>query len=516
MMIDLPPPTHVDTPHRGSVALPDGGRPSALDSVACARALEARDPRFDGVFFVAIRTTGIYCRPICPSRLSKPERRRYFASAAAAERAGFRPCLRCRPELAPGRAIVDAVPRVAHAAALRISAGALNDRSVGELADELGVGERHLRRAMERELGVSPGELAQTHRLLLAKGLLTDTSLPVTRIAFASGFQSLRRFNTVFRERYGMAPTALRKLRVRPAPRAHGDLAENVVRLRLAYRPPLAWAPLLRALGADAVAGIDTVDDLRYARTVVLGQFRGTVFVEHAGERRSPEGAPSPAAHVTAGISVSLLPVLMPLLARLRQVLDLDAEPEVIDTHLARGGLGTLVARHPGLRVPGSFGAFEGAMRELLRREPGTTDLRSRVVSALGESIETDSTTLDRLWPTPEAVLAAGLGGLGGLGVPLKEGCAVVALARALSSGSLCLEPGAGVQRATEALARLPGIDERTAARIAMRTLHWPDAFPDPVEPELAAMWRPWRSYAAAHLSLSDPSVDRQLLPVDR
>src|SRR5881296_1748045 len=211
-------------------------------------AVDARDPRFDGVFFVGITTTRVYCRPMCKSRLAYDRHRRFFNSAAAAERAGFRPCLRCCPELAPGRAAtqLDAVSRLAQAAAQRIAAGALNGRSVAELAAELRVSERHLRRALEREVSVSPLELAQTHRLLLAKRLLVDTDLPMTRVAYASGFQSLRRFNAVFRRQYRLPPSALRHGRVRPA-RTEGSL-----RLTLSYRPPLAWEPLLRSMGGEA------------------------------------------------------------------------------------------------------------------------------------------------------------------------------------------------------------------------------------------------------------------------
>jgi len=185
--------------------------PLSLPADVCQRALDTRDARFDGLLFVGIVTTGIYCRPICPSRRAKPDHRRFFNSAAAAERAGFRPCLRCRPELAPGRALVDAVSRLAHTAAQRIAAGALDGRSVADLAAELGVSERHLRRALRRELGVSPLELAQTHRLLLAKRLLAETALSVIDVAFASGFESLRRFNVAFHERYGMSPSTLRR-----------------------------------------------------------------------------------------------------------------------------------------------------------------------------------------------------------------------------------------------------------------------------------------------------------------
>src|SRR5918994_4350222 len=220
----------------------DPSLPLPLNPDVCERALNARDARFDGIFFVGITTTRIYCRPVCPARVSYHDRRRFFDTPASAERAGFRPCLRCRPELAPGRALIDAVPNLARVAAHRIAAGALNDRSVADLAHELGVSDRHLRRVLERELGVSPVELAQTHRLLLAKRLLADTGLSVTRIAFASGFQSLRRFNAAFREQYRLSPSELR----RPESRAAGSRDDDFVRLSLGYRPPLDWSAMLR------------------------------------------------------------------------------------------------------------------------------------------------------------------------------------------------------------------------------------------------------------------------------
>src|SRR5690349_24362041 len=252
----------------------------ALPSVhrdAYAVAVDARDPRFDGVFFVGITTTRVYCRPVCPSRIAYDHHRRFFDSAAAAESAGFRPCLRCRPELAPGRTLIAALSRLANAAAQRIAAGALNGHSVGALASELGVSERHLRRALEREVGVSPLELAQTHRLLLAKRLLRDTDLSVTRVAYASGFQSLRRFNAVFRERYRMSPTALRRgtrslADDRPARVSRGASAadDSPLTLTLAYRPPLAWETLLDTLRERALPGVESVTDSTYSRTVRL------------------------------------------------------------------------------------------------------------------------------------------------------------------------------------------------------------------------------------------------------
>lgn len=310
-------------------------------------AVDARDPRFDGVFFVGITSTRVYCRPVCPSRLAYDHHRRFFDSAAAAERAGFRPCLRCRPELAPGRAALDSVSRLAKLAADRIAEGALNGRSVAALADELGVGERHLRRALEREIGVSPHELAQTHRLLLAKRLLVDSDLSISRIAYASGFQSLRRFNAAFREQYGMAPSRLRRGRA-VAP------ATDTLRLTLAYRPPLAWDALHDSLRHDAL------------------QRTGIVSVEHD---------PANSALVVE-VSASRLPVLMPLIAGLRRVFDLDAEPAVVDAHLTQGGLGALVARRPGLRLPGSFDGLLAAAPDAFVATDRRLQRAARVTSA--------------------------------------------------------------------------------------------------------------------------------------
>ena len=220
--------------------------PTLPDRAVCSQAVAARDARFDGVFFVAITTTGIYCRPVCPSRVARDANRRFFSAATEAEGAGFRPCLRCRPELAPGRAGCDAVSALAAAAARRIADGALNEGSVARLAAGLGVTERHLRRVLQREVGVSPVALAQTHRLLLAKRLLADTDLSVTQVAFASGFQSLRRFHAAWQDRYGLSPMAIRRRSAPPASRRASGSPDDAVRLSLAYRPP---AGLGRPLG---------------------------------------------------------------------------------------------------------------------------------------------------------------------------------------------------------------------------------------------------------------------------
>ncbi len=463
----------------------------ALDADVCDRALAARDARFDGVFFVGIRTTMIYCRPICPARVSYKDRRRFFETAAAAERDGFRPCMRCRPELAPGRALCDAVPRVAQAAALRIAAGALNGRGVGDLAGELGVGERQLRRAMERELGVSPLELAQTHRLLLAKCLLTDTALPVTRIAFASGFQSLRRFNTAFREHYRMSPSALRRRPARAAPpsAAGGERGVGFVRLTLGYRAPLAWDALLASLAERALPEVEAIGDGTYARTVQLGDCRGVVLVSMR--------KPGHTLHLDVDVSEALLPVLMPLLAGLRHLLDLDAEPAVIESHLAAAGLARLVTAQPGLRVPGAFEGFEVALREI------AGDSTAAIVRELGEPIETGMPLLARLAPSAGAVARAGVQRLEDIGVPPGRSGGLAATARAVADGTLRLAPGADPEATLRALVGISSLDERAGAAIVMRALHWPDAFPDSDAALLreAEPWRPWRAYAAAHLA---------------
>ena len=481
-----------------------------------ARAVEARDPRFDGVFFVGITTTRIYCRPVCPARVSYPERRRFFDSAAAAERAGYRPCLRCRPELAPGRAIMDAVPRLARVAACRIAAGALNGRSVGELANDLGVSERHLRRALEREVGVTPIELALTHRLLLAKRLLADTCLPVTQIAFASGFQSLRRFNAVFRERYRMSPGDLRRSCLsRGARDGVGGRRErpDLVRLTLAYRPPLAWRALLTVLGREVVAGVDAVDGSRYLSTIGIAGHRGVVVMEDAAldDRRGPANR----YHVNVDLSVELLPVLMPLLSRLRHLLDLDTDPTVIDAHLEASGLGALVRARPGVRVPGAVDGFDLALRVLLRCDARAPAVANEVVRALGDPLRTDVAGLGRLAPEACRVARAGVARLVALGASEPAAARVVAVASAVSDGSLKLEPGADPAATVHAVRSL-GVEEDAAAYIAMRALRWPDAFPAR-EPRGPAVldgrtdgWRPWRAYAAMHLWLRDAEQVRR------
>jgi AraC family transcriptional regulator, regulatory protein of adaptative response / DNA-3-methyladenine glycosylase II len=466
-----------------------------LDIEACHQALQSHDPRFDGVFFVGISSTGIYCRPVCPARQTKRENRAFYASAAAAEKAGFRPCLRCRPELAPGRARIDAVSRLAAAIAGRIEEGALGEMNLEELAREFSITDRHLRRVVQQEFGVSPVELAQTQRLLTAKRLLTDTRLSVTEIAFASGFSSLRRFNALFRERYRLNPTALRK--------SNGNAAwSDTLRCELAYRPPLDWPALVAFLAARSTTGVETSDGLRYARTVRIGERKGWISARPSKEKNT----------LVVEISSSLAPAILPVLRRVRRLFDLDADPVLIAERLAGVGV-----ENPGIRVPGAFDGFEMAVRAILGQQitvKAATTLAGRMVAAFGESIETPIPGLTHLPPTANTLAMVDPGDVAALGMPLKRAESLVAIAGAIESGFLCLEPGADVEKTMEALKSLPGIGEWTAQYVAMRALSWPDAFPHTDLGIMQALtennprrvlergeaWRPWRAYAVMRL----------------
>lgn len=469
----------------------------------CYQALRARDTRFDGHFFVAVSSTGVYCRPVCPARLPRRAHCRFFPSAAAAEAEGFRPCLRCRPELAPGYASVDACRRLAREAAARIEEG-LPEGGLSALAERLGVTDRHLRRAFVGEFGVTPVAYAQTQRLLLAKRLLTDTALPVTEVALAAGFGSLRRFNALFRERYRMKPSALR--------RRHGGLDRATLVFRLAYRPPLAWGPLRDFLDQRAIAGVEAVSADQYRRTVAILRegvwHRGWLTVTPVKDR--------PVLSLT--LSASLAPVVAEVLGRVRRVFDLSCQPDEI-----AAALGALAEAHPGLRVPGAFDGFEAAVRAVLGQQitvRAARTLAGRVAAALGEPLATPFGDLTHTFPGAERVAAVDADTLGRLGIVRSRVAAIQALARNCADGSLRLAPGADVEATLAALKALPGIGDWTAQYLALRALSWPDAFPAADYGVLKALgeskpkqalaraeaWRPWRAYAVLHLwqSLAD------------
>jgi AraC family transcriptional regulator of adaptative response / DNA-3-methyladenine glycosylase II len=473
-----------------------------IDDETCYRALVARDARFDGLFFVGVTSTRIYCRPICTARTVGRARCRFFSNSALAERAGFRPCLRCRPELAPGHAPVDAVWRTARAAARRIEAGALNNGgNLDRLAYDLGISTRQLRRVVQQEFGVSPVELAQTQRLLLAKQLLTESNLPIIQVAFASGFESVRRFNALFRSHYRLTPSRMRRASITSG-------VSDCVRLTLAYRPPLAWNVLMRFLAGRATAGVESVGEEAYGRTVSVGSHQGWLTVRPIAGRNT----------LSVELATSLMPVLPEVLARLKNLFDLSARPDVISAHLSVDSrLARIVAHCPGLRVPGAFDGFELAVRAILGQRisvRAATTLAGRLADRFGEPVETPVPGLTRLGPTPERLADLDLAHLTALGIAAPRAASIRAIARAVASREIDLEPSLDPEAVTRKLQEFPGIGDWTAQYIAMRALRWPNAFPAGDLGLLRAWgetsvqrlrnvseaWRPWRAYAAIYL----------------
>ncbi len=472
------------------------------DDEARYRALLANDRRFDGLFYVGISTTGIYCRPVCPARKARRSSCTFYPTAAAAEEAGYRPCLRCRPELAPATSPYE--QRFADAAALiaRIQSGFLNgERSLDDLATLHGISVRHLRRVVRDAAGVSPIQLAQTSRLLLAKQLLTETRLPITEIAFASGFSSLRRFHEAFSSSYRMPPGRFRKGERRAR-------TEAPLELRLGYRPPLAWPELLSFLAARAIRGVEAIEGASYRRTVWLQGARGWVEVEPAASGHA----------LVVRLPSALTPALPGLLARLRDLFDLYGRPDLVDAHLSKAPrLAPLVARRPGLRVPGAFDGFELAWRAVLGQQVsvrGATTLAGRFAERFGRGISTPHAGLTQLTPTAGRVARADPAQVAEIGLPRTRAASLVALAGLCRAQPSLLGPGSTPDEARERLMALPGIGPWTSEYIAMRALRYPDAFPESDLGLLRALggsglaqlrktaqpWRPWRSYAAMHL----------------
>jgi AraC family transcriptional regulator of adaptative response / DNA-3-methyladenine glycosylase II len=476
-----------------------------LDTTICYRALQTRDRRFDGKFFTAVRTTGIYCRPVCPARTPKLANCLFLPSAAAAHQLGFRPCLRCRPEMAPGLGGYDGADETVRRALGLILDGALDDAGVAGLAARLGVTDRHLRRLFVAQLGASPVAVAQAHRVLFAKKLLTETDLPITEVAFASGFGSLRRFNAVMRQTFGRAPRDLRR------ERAELPVGPSQLTLRLPFRPPYNWAAIVRFLRPRAIPGVEWVDENRYLRTFALPGSQGYLTVQPIpGEE-----------HLAVTIQTSSVAVLPALVGRIRRLFDLDTDLGPIERHLAQDPLlqGRVTAQ-PGLRVPGAWDGFELAVRAILGQQvsvAAATTLAGRLVAAYGDPlpIPPDWPCSDppRLFPTPERLANADLRAIG---LPAGRAAALAGLAAAVAADPDLLSPHQAVQRATAKLLAIPGIGPWTVAYIAMRALRDADAFPESdlgllraVGATAAALraraeaWRPWRAYAALHLWLS-------------
>ncbi|MBA2938962.1 helix-turn-helix domain-containing protein [Paenibacillus sp. CGMCC 1.16610] len=472
-------------------------------------AFKAKDARFDGRFFVGVSSTGIYCRPVCRAKQPKPENCTFYVTAASAEQAGYRPCLLCRPELAPGTSITDATANLVYRAARMLEESSGSGQSLEEIAGRLGCTDRHLRRVFTAEYQVSPIQYLQTCRLLLAKNLLTDTHLPVLEVAMAAGFGSLRRFNDLFKKQYKLSPTALRKRKAED--KKHTD---NIT-LSLSYRPPYLWDEMLNFLAGRAIAGIEVVKNGEYMRTVQMVNVdrkpvHGWVRVGHDPKKYA----------LSVTVSATLLPVLPQVLARIRHLFDLYCDPGAVYETLQgmndiRPGLCVL-----GARVPGCFNAFEIAVRAVLGQQitvKAASTLATRIVQTYGVPIQTSIEGLTHIFPLPENILS--LDGaiedlFGVLGVTSARSNTIYELAQAFVQREIDFNLPTQPEEEMKKLIAIRGIGSWTAQYIAMRAMEWPDAFLETdagvkkaLQPytskellKMAEAWRPWRSYATINL----------------
>ncbi|MDP2212727.1 DNA-3-methyladenine glycosylase 2 family protein [Phenylobacterium sp.] len=482
-----------------------------LDDDACYRAFSMRDARLDGKIFVGVRSTGIYCRPVCPARTPLRRNVAFYPSAAAAQEAGFRPCLRCRPETSPDLGSWRGSSNTVARALSLIEDGALDGADVEALGDRVGVGGRQLRRLFKTHLGASPVAVAQTRRVLLAKQLICDTALPMAEVALASGFGSVRRFNETFQQLYGRPPGDLRRGR-RPEVSAQ---AGGGVTLRLTYRAPYDWGGMLDFLALRAIPGVEAVAEGVYRRALRIDGVPGLICV-----------APGPGETLEVKAQFARLQVLPQVIARVRRVFDLGADPGQVNAHLSQDpDLAPLVAARPGLRAPGAWEGFELAVRAVLGQQitvAGARALAGRLSAEHGQPLSPDmaGAGLTHLFPTPQAL--AGIDPAS-LPMPGARARALVGLAAAALADPDLFAPRGSLEDAVARLKALPGIGEWTAQYIALRQMREPDAFPHgdiglmralaatdgtrPTAAELssrAEAWRPWRAYAALHLWASE------------
>jgi AraC family transcriptional regulator, regulatory protein of adaptative response / DNA-3-methyladenine glycosylase II len=485
------------------------------DREVCYRALESRDSRFDGLVFVGVSSTGIYCRPICPARTPKFENCTFFGSAAAAQDSGFRPCLRCRPETAPDLASWRGTSNTVSRALALISEGALDGKqsSVEKLAERLGLGERQLRRLFLQHLGASPISVAQTRRVLFAKQLIHESQMPMTAVAMAAGFGSLRRFNETFRNLFHRPPSALRR-------KSSVRQEEKSVSFLLRYRPPYDWDCMLSFLQARAIPGVEVIDGARYLRTVEVDGAMGSIEVIHLPNRQS------------LGVSTRFPDVrqLPAIVARVRRVFDLGADIETIDEHLSGDPmLAPLVAQRPGLRAPGGWDGFELAVRAVLGQQISVSAARrlaGQIVSLHGCAVPRSfliHPNLSHVFPTAsQLALAPSIG----VGMPAARLNTLKAVAEASLADPNLFCPLGNIEETMTRLQTIRGIGEWTAQYIALRAVREMDAFPATdigLLRSIALMdgkratsanllsraesWRPWRAYAAQHLWAADGST---------
>jgi AraC family transcriptional regulator of adaptative response / DNA-3-methyladenine glycosylase II len=486
-----------------------------LDRETCYRALQSRDARFDGVIFVGVSSTGIYCRPVCPARTPQFKHCRFFASAAGAQEAGFRPCLRCRPETAPEMAVWRGTSNTVSRALGLISEGALDGRGRGvdKLAERLGVGERQLRRLFLQHLGASPISVAQTRRVLFAKQLIHETRMSMTQIAMASGFSSVRRFNETFQVLFRRPPSALRR-------KGAEALAGKEVTLRLRYRPPYDWTSMLSFLSARAIAGVEVVENDRYFRSIEMSGRAGSIDVSHEPDHQC----------LSVRILVSNVRMLPAVVFRVRRLFDLGADIETIGAHLAADAmLAPLVARRPGLRAPGGWDGFELAIRAVLGQQISVAAARGyagQLVERHGRPVASAFRIHPRLthaFPQPERLAE----GPAGIAMPASRLKTIKAVAQAALADANLFRPAGDVDATVSRLLEIPGVGPWTAHYIALRASRETDAFPATdvgllrgaaalLGEKIAAAdllkraeaWRPWRAYAAQHLWSADGDRD--------
>ena len=529
-------------PEAQGIAKPLEDSPITLpgDNKACYRAIQSNDARFDGRLYVGVQTTGIYCRPVCKARLPKPDNCQFFSTAPAAEQAGFRPCLRCRPENAPGWSTTDISTELARSAAKLIESGVHRGDRIVDIANRLGVSDRHLRRLFEASFGVTPIAYLQTHRLLLAKRLLTDTNLSVTHIAQAVGFNSSRRLNACMRDQYDTTPTALRKSRqntgdISGTTQLTGKPANELLRFKLAVRTPYDFDWMLAFFSSRALDGLELVDSHSYSRvlSVSINDRVVTGFFSLSKPQQPPPAGKGKMSDQTTQflvleVSPQLTPAIAEVFATVRNLFDLDAVPEhYLDS------LGSLATNLPGLRLPGCASGFELAVRAVLGQQitvKAARTLAQRFVTRFGEPFEGDdsrglaASKLTHAFPSCHKISRVQKSSIAKLGIIGRRAETIRLIARQVDSGELDLSTTANVSQSVEQLNALPGIGDWTAQYIAMRALRWPDAFPaadygvmkslqvsTPAQArKQAEQWRPWRAYAVMHLwaSLNDQSAN--------
>jgi AraC family transcriptional regulator of adaptative response / DNA-3-methyladenine glycosylase II len=487
-----------------------------LSTAICYRAVQARDVRYDGRFFTCVKTTGIYCRPICPARPPKLENCTFVPTAAAAQAAGYRPCLRCRPESSPELDAWRGTEATVSRALKLIEAGALDGGDVASLADRLEIGERQLRRLFRQHIGAAPITVAQTRRLLLAKHLIHQTNLAMIEVALASGFGSVRRFNETFQRLYGRPPSDLRR-------RAAAASSSPEIRILLSYRPPYDWASMIGFFKARAIEGVEVVTPDSYRRVVAFDDAIGSIEVTHALEQSA----------LSVTVRIPRLNVLPAIIARVRRQFDLGAEPTAIAAALSCDPvLAPLVQARPGLRVPGAWDGFEIAVRAVLGQQitvKAATRLAGKLVATLGESAagKADAPGLTHAFPPPDRFEVQVLAGLG---MPRPRAVALAAIAGAVRRDARFFDARRDLAEAIARLRELAGVGEWTAQYIAMRALGESDAFlatdigvlralanaglrPKAAEvARRAEAWRPWRAYAMLHLWTADAEENSDAL----